>query len=247
MRNNKILFNLYQVYKYIVYLPFLAISTTVCGIVAAVLAIAVHPKIGTVMGIIWARLNAYMTPMFVKVIGKKNIDKNQSYIIISNHQSQFDIFLLYGWIPVDFKWVMKIELRQIPFLGYSCYKIGHVFIDRSNSQAAIDSINEAKKSITGGTSIIFFPEGHRSSDGRLLEFKKGAFKFALDMNLPLLPVTIIGTKDVLPSNTMALFPGKAKLIIHPPIEVTGYNEDNIQVLMDKAKDAIQKGFDEHHS
>jgi len=245
LRDVKILFYLYQIYKYFVYYPFLALSTVFFGSIAAILAIFVGPKIATYMGIWWAKLNGYVTPMFVDVIGEENIDKNQSYIFVGNHQSLFDIFLIYGWLPVDFKWVMKIELRQVPFLGYSCFKIGHVFIDRSNTKAALDSINDAKKRIINGTSIFFFPEGHRSSDGSLLDFKKGAFKFALDMGLPILPVTLSGTKDIVPSNTTDLFPGKAKLIFHKPIPIEEYNNENIHELMEKSKQAIQEGLDKY--
>lgn len=245
MRNNIFLFKLYQVYKVIIFYPFLAITTAGLGSIATLLAILIHPKIASICGIIWSRLNAYITPMFVSVVGREKVNPKQSYIIVANHQSQYDIFLLYGWLPMDFKWVMKVQLRQVPFLGYSCYKIGHVFIDRSNSEAAVASINEAKKRIINGTSIVFFPEGHRSEDGKLIPFKKGAFKFALDMDLPILPVTIIGTRDVLPSNTTALFPGKAKMVFHDPIDISGYSEETIEDLMEEARKSIQKGLDEH--
>lgn len=242
MRDIKLFFQLYQIYKYIIFYPLLGASTAVCGLLAAIFSIIIHPKVGSFMGVVWAKFNSYITPMFVKVIGEENIDLKKSYVVVVNHQSQYDIFVIYGWFPADFRWVMKIQLRGIPFLGYSCYKIGHIFIDRSNPAAAIATINEAKSRIKGGTSIMFFPEGHRSDDGNLKPFKKGAFVFALDMGLPILPITIIGTKDVLPSNTTALFPGKVKMIIHKPIDISGYNEKNIDQLMDNAKAVIESGF-----
>ncbi len=245
MRKNRFLFELYQAYKVLFFYPFLAITTAVLGTIATLLAIVIHPKVASICGIIWSRLNSYFTPMLVTVEGKQNIDKNQSYIIVANHQSQYDIFILYGWLPMDFKWVMKIQLRQVPFLGYSCYKIGHVFIDRSNSEAAVASINAAKQRIKNGTSIMFFPEGHRSEDGNLIPFKKGAFKFALDIGLPVLPVTILGTRDILPSNTTDLFPGKAKMVFHEPIGIESYNEENIEDLMEEARKRIQKGIDDN--
>jgi len=243
MRNNIFFFKLYQVYKIVFFYPFLAITTASLGTIATILAIVIHPKIASICGIIWSKLNSYFTPMFVTVEGKEKIDKKQSYIIVANHQSQYDIFLLYGWLPMDFKWVMKIQLRQVPFLGFACYKIGHIFIDRSNSEAAVESINAAKKRIINGTSIVFFPEGHRSDDGKLIPFKKGAFKFALDMGLPVLPVTIDGTRSVLPSNTTALFPGKSKMILHKPIDIQNYTEENIEDLMEEARKRIQQGLD----
>ncbi len=245
MRNIKPLFYLYQVYKYLIFFPFLGIATLFCGSFAVLTAIFIGHKTSSLFGVLWAKLNAYITPMFVSVHGKENIDRNQSYVIVSNHQSQYDIFLVYGWLPVDFRWVMKIELRKVPVLGYACYKIGHVFINRKNKQAALTSLEEAKKRISGGTSIFFFPEGTRSNDGKLMEFKKGAFRMAIDMNLPILPITIVGTRKILPNKTIALFPGSAKLIINKPVEITGYSEENLDELIGIAKKSIQETLDKY--
>lgn len=245
LRDNVFLVNLYQIYTWLVFFPFLAITTTVFGIIATVLAIVFGGKVASVMGVIWSRLNSYITPMLVTVIGREKINKNQSYVIVANHQSHYDIFVIYGWMPVDFRWVMKIQLLKVPFLGYSCYKIGHVFIDRSNPEKAKETINAAKDRIKGGTSIMFFPEGTRSNDGSLREFKKGAFKFALDMNLPILPVTIVGSRNVLPARSLKLFPGRAKLIVHDPIDITGYSEDRMEELMAIARQRIDEGLQKY--
>jgi len=243
-REDKLLLELYQIYKYLVFFPLVAVSTTVMGTAATLLAILVDKKIASVCGIIWARFNSYITPMLVTVIGKEKIQTNKSYVIVANHQSQYDIFVIYGWMPVDFRWVMKIQLRDVPFLGYACYKIGHIYIDRSNPEAAKASINSARDRIKGGTSIMFFPEGTRSIDGRLLDFKKGAFKFALDMHLPILPVTIVNTRNILPSKSLKLFPGRAKLIIHDPIDISQHNEEAIGEIMGIARKRIQQGLDQ---
>ncbi len=206
MRDNKILFNLYQIYKYIVFFPLLAISICVLIVFIFIFFYIASERFVQIAGVAWTRFNSFITPMSVAVIGKHNLRKNQSYVIVANHQSLYDIFALYGWLPVDFRWVMKIELRRVPVLGYYCYKAGHIYIDRSNHQKAVDSINAAKKKIKNGTCIVFFPEGTRSMTGELIEFKKGAFKFALDINLPILPVTIVGTREILPASTLGLFP-----------------------------------------
>lgn len=197
------------------------------------------------MGVAWARFNSAITPMPVQVIGREKIDRQQSYVIVGNHQSLFDIFVIYGWMPVDFIWVMKAELRNSPFIGYFCDKIGHVFVDRANQEAALASINSVKERITNGTSIMFFPEGTWSNDGKLLNFKKGAFRLAVDLRLPVLPVTIINTRNILPGDSLGLFPGWAKLIIHDPIRIEDYDKSNIDDLVIKAKDAVQKGLDEY--
>jgi 1-acyl-sn-glycerol-3-phosphate acyltransferase len=245
MRNNRILYNLYQIYKYIVFFPLLAISICILFFFIFIFFFTASERFVQIAGIAWTRFNSFITPMFVTVIGKNNINKNQSYVIAANHQSLYDIFALYGWLPVDFRWVMKLELRHVPVLGYYCYKAGHIYIDRSDHQKAIDSINAAKNKISGGTCIVFFPEGTRSMDGELIEFKKGAFKFALDINLPILPVTLVGTRDVLPAGTIGLFPGRAKLILHEPIEVSGYTEETLKDLMSRVRQSIQSGLDEY--
>ena len=178
------------------------------------------------------------TPILVRTRGRENIDKTQSYVIVSNHQSQYDIFVLYGWLGIDFKWVMKQELRKVPALGIACEKIGHIFIDRSNTAAALHSLNEAKSKIVNGTSVIFFPEGTRRRDHRLGTFKKGAFRTAIDQQLPLLPITVIGTRDILPARTLHLFPGTARMVVHPPIETRGMSVDQLDALMQQTRDVI---------
>ena len=243
LRDYKILFYPYQAYKYFFFLPFLGVMTTVVAAICLSMAFITRSKINPFWPILWARLSSLATPMSVKVIGAENMDKNQSYIIVANHQSQYDIFVVYGWFPGDFRWVMKKELRKAPVIGYFCEKAGHVYIDRTNTDLALKSINEAKTRISGGTSILFFPEGTRNQGTQLLPFKKGAFKFALDMGLPLLPITILGTKDILPSNTLALFPGRATMIIHKPIDISGYKDDNMNDLINRARASIQNGLD----
>ena len=242
----KRLFNiLYQPYKYLIFAPFLLVSTLCFGFLAVVLLfVGFSPRfVSDLCGARWSRLNSRMTPMFVSVQGRENIDPEQSYVIASNHQSHYDVFVLYGWLGVDFKWVMKQELRKITALGVACEKLGHIFIDRSNKQAALDSLNEAKKKITGGTSVLFFPEGTRSETEEMGEFKKGAFRMALDLETPILPITILGTGKVLPPHTTNLLPGRATLIIHPPISIEGYDLEDIEKLMDVTRAVIQVGID----
>ena len=245
MRNNKFLYYLYQLYKYIVFFPLLGLSTTLVFLFIFIFLFTASQKFMQIAGKAWARFNSLITPMFVTVINRSNIRKNQSYVIAVNHQSLYDIFVLYGWLPVDSRWVAKNEVRHIPILGYYCYKAGHIYIDRSDHKTAVDSINAAKNKIVDGTSIVFFPEGTRSMTGDLIEFKKGAFKFALDVNLPILPVTITGTKDILPAGTIGLFPGRVRMIFHEPIQVAGYSDDTLKDLMTLVKQAIQSGLDEY--
>lgn len=244
---DKILRLLYRPYVYIIYLPALGALTLIFGILSALAASFISQRLGSKLGAVWARTIGYLAPMLVEVKGRENFNPKQSYVIISNHRSQFDIIVLYGWIGIDFKWVMKQELRKIPGLGIGCEKIGHIFIDRSNSEKAIASINAAKDKLVNGTSVIFFPEGRRSDTNEMREFKKGAFHLALDFQLPILPVTLVNTSKILPNRTLNLLPGKAKLIFHKPIDVNKFSEKNIQELMDESRASIKSGIDQYES
>ncbi len=168
-------------------------------------------------------------------------------MIISNHQSLYDIFVIYGWLGIDIKWVMKKELAKIPGIGFGSKKVGHIFLDRSNSRVALESLNEAKRKLVDGTSVVIFPEGTRSKTGQLGTFKKGAFKLALDLNLPILPITILGTKDILPTGTIDLMPGKVTMIIHEPIEIHKHTEESLKDLLIVARDAIAAPIEKSQS
>ena len=236
---------LYFPYIIFVFFPLLGLSTVFFGTLTVILVHIVGPRLASVAGgTWWARFNSFITPMLVTVTGRENIDKKQSYVVVSNHQSHYDIFVLYGWLGVDFKWVMKKELRKIPFLGYACDTLGHIYIDRSDSKSALASLQEAKTKIKDGTSVIFFPEGTRNATDEMLPFKKGAFQMALDLGVPVLPVSILNTKKILPPKTLKLFPGRARLIIHEPIPVVGYTKENLKDLMSETRQVIQSGLDQ---
>jgi len=229
----------YQPYKYLVVMPVLLLATAFFATLALVLGLFTSARTTSgLAGVGWAKVMAWVTPLRVEVEGRENIDPHQSYVLVSNHQSQYDIFVLYGWLGVDFKWVMKQELRKVPGIGVACERLGHIFIDRSNHAAAVATLEAAKTKIVDGTSVIFFPEGTRSLDGRLLRFKRGAFRMALDLGLPILPLTVTGTRDVLPAGTSDLMPGSARLIIHQAISIEGVTVKDCQELSDWVREVI---------
>ena len=231
----KFLYIIYQPYKWLVYIPFLLINTLFFGSIAVLVSSLINQRTGSYFGgVIWSRLNALLVPMLVHVEGRENVSATTSYVVIANHQSYFDIFLIYGWLGIDIKWVMKKELAKIPGIGFGSKKVGHIFIDRSNKRVALESLNKAKSILVNGTSVVIFPEGTRSADGQLGQFKRGAFKLAKDLNLPLLPVTINGTRKILPSGTINLLPGRSIMTIHPPIDITGYTDDNLHEIMERS-------------
>jgi 1-acyl-sn-glycerol-3-phosphate acyltransferase len=230
---------LYQPYKWLVLIPLIFILSFLFGTLAIVLSYSINDKVGSrIGGQWWARVIAFLTPMLVSVRNSELMDRNQSYVIVANHLSTYDIFLMYGWIKNDFKWVMKKEVRKIPGVGFGSAAVGHIFIDRSDTKSAVASINKAKDKIKGGTSVVFFPEGTRSVNGQLRPFKKGAFRFALELGVPILPVTIRGTEKVLPAGTFDIFPGKAEMIVHKPIAVSNYTTDKMPELIDRVKKVI---------
>jgi 1-acyl-sn-glycerol-3-phosphate acyltransferase len=223
----------YQLWVWLVFAPYLAFSTLIFAVIALIMLAIFSPKIaGMTCGVIWSRLICYMTPVFVKCRGRENVDKKQSYVIVANHQSVYDIVALYGWLGIDFRWVMKQELRKIPALGYASEKLGHIFIDRSNTKKAMESLENAKEKIKNGTSVIF-------KTGELGKFKKGAFKMACDLGLPILPVTINGTREIVQTKSLLLYPGKALITVHAPIPTSGKNESE---LVEEVRLVMEQGL-----
>jgi len=232
----KTLWLLYQPYKFLILMPLAGLLTLIFGFFALPFVFIFGPKTASFLsGVLWARLLCYLTPITVKVQGRENIHKKQSYVIIANHLSLYDIFVLYGWIGIDFRWIMKKELRNVPGLGIACEKIGHIYVDRSSPTSALETIRQTKLKVREGTSIIVFPEGTRSANGEMGEFKKGAFKIAFDLNLPILPITLTGTDTILPNHSLNLFPGRANIKIHPPVPLENYSWENVTKLMEDVR------------
>ena len=229
----------HQAYVYLVFAPLLGLLTAFFGAAAVGLTFVLPVRtVSRLCGRTWARLVAFWTPMRVEVEGRDNLDRSQSYVIVANHQSLYDVPVLYGWLDLDLRWVMKAELRRVPFLGAACARLGHVFVDRSSAQAATASLAAARSQITDGTSILFFPEGTRSENGELQVFKKGAFRMAISLGVPLLPVTVSGTRGILPSGTFRLRAGRARLVIHEPIAVDGFDGHHAAKLSAVARERI---------
>ena len=146
---------------------------------------------------------------------------------------------------MDIKWVMKTELRKYPVFGYAAEKGGQILIDRSSTRVAYESLERARDKIVGGTSIAVLAEGGRSRTGELLDFKKGAFWLAQNLGLPILPITICDALQILPPDTLDLFPGRAIMKIHEPIDVGGYDDGSIERLISDVKSVIKTGLDEY--
>jgi 1-acyl-sn-glycerol-3-phosphate acyltransferase len=239
----KLFFWPYQLYVWLVFLPLVVVLTGLFSLLTVIAAAVVNPQFASrVFAATWARVLGYLTPIRVDVEGARNARQEKSYIVVSNHQSMYDILVLYGWLRLDMKWVMKNELRNIPGIGIGCEKAGHIFVERSKPKLAAQVINEAVHRLGRGVGVLFFPEGTRSLDGRLLPFKKGAFYVAVAEGIPILPVTVTGTRDILPAKTLALYPGRARLVIHPEIDTTGCSLDQLGEVMEEARQVIQSAL-----
>lgn len=241
--HRNLLWALYLPYQMLVYTIYFGISTLVMGILAVGICL-LSPRAAFHCGTIWAWLLCRMNFTRVRVSGRQNADPDSSYIIMSNHQSHFDVLAFYGHWGRQFRWVIKEELRKVPGLGWYCAAGGHLFVDRSSRERAIESLKKARPLLEGGASVMLFPEGTRTRDGKLLEFKKGGFMMALDMGLPILPVTISGTRNILPGGTMRLLPGKVHIQVHPPVDPKEFGMERRDELMAHVRDVIASGLPE---
>lgn len=247
-RENPIVFWIYQIYMWLIVIPLIILSTIFFVCLGVIAVILFDDKVANrTTGVWWARFNSYITPMRVTVVGRENVRKGESYIVVSNHQSSYDIFLLYGWLGIDIKWVIKKELRKIPVFGFAGKIGGNIYIDRSSPKAAYASLEEAKKKLVEGTSVIILPEGTRSRTGEIGTFKKGAFILSTNLGVPILPISISGTRSILPPKTFALFPGRAIMEIHKPIPVSAKDRDKIDDLIKRIRDIIKSGFERNLS
>ena len=199
-------------------------------------------RFGDLEGIAFVRAALQYMRVGYHAVGMERLDPRQSYIFMMNHQSWFDIFTVYGWLPYFFKWIMKADLRRIPFVGRACESAGHIFINRESPKAAQRSLEKAKSVLRHGVSVVIFPEGTRSRDGRLGRFKRGGFKIATDLGLPVVPVTLRGCFERMPRGTFAVKPGRIDMVVHAPIDVSAHSADTIPDLMQQTWDAINAGL-----
>ena len=204
--------------------PFAAVTTFFWGSMSVLLSL-LGQRIGFYGGVFWAKCLIWVSFVRVQIEGREHARIGTSFVILANHQGVYDILALYGFLGRQFRWVMKEELRKVPFLGWGCAAIGHIFVDRSNSLRAFASLEAAKPRLVGGVSVLFFPEGTRSEDGRLGRFKKGGFVMARQLDFPVLPVSISGAAAILPKGCLFPRPGSIRITIHPPVDAKAFADD----------------------
>jgi 1-acyl-sn-glycerol-3-phosphate acyltransferase len=187
---------------------------------------------------LWGKIQVWTTGTIVTVQGLENINPLKSYILVSNHQSFFDIFSLLGYLPLQFRWIAKAELFRVPVLGWGMSRTGYIPIERDSPKKAYRSMLQGAEKIRQGTSVLIFPEGTRSPDGNLQPFKKGVFLIALKSQAPILPVTIRGTRSIMRKNDWRTYPGNVRIIISPPIETAGFSTAKEAELSEQVRNTL---------
>lgn len=236
---------IYHIYQLCIAAPLIIVATILCALTTIIGCTLGKPRFwGYWPGRVWSIVVCRLLLLPIEVVGREKLDKKSSYVFVANHQGAMDIFLIYGFLGRNFKWMMKKSLKEIPLVGYACQKAGFVFIDRKNPRTTIESIQQARNILTHGMSLMVFPEGTRTFDGYMQPFNKGAFFLADKLHLPVVPITIDGSYDVLPRNKGVGFVArhKMRLVIHDIIPPMKRGADNMSELSRKSFDAINSAL-----
>jgi 1-acyl-sn-glycerol-3-phosphate acyltransferase len=192
---------------------------------------------------LWARMLLWLTGTRVDVIGKENVLMEKPQIFMANHQSDFDILIVLAHIPGQFRWIAKKELFKIPIFGKAMRNAGYIEIDRQNHEKALKSLDEAAQKIREGKSVVTFPEGTRSRDGKIRPFKQGMFHLAIQAGVPIVPISIIGAHQIMPKRTLKVKPGRIRMVIDRPVEVNGYTLETRGELIEKIRHIIVRNLE----
>lgn len=221
--------------------PLIALDTLVFGAAAMVAGLVDrNGRLGRGLARAWARLLLGGLGVRVDVTGSENVPPGPA-VYAANHGSALDIPILFGYLPVDFRIIHKRSLYVIPVVGWTLYLTGHVGIDRSNAFRARRSLLAAAARIRGGTSVAVFPEGTRSPDAGVRPFKRGSFVLALEAQVPVVPVSLVGVKRVAPRGLATLRPGTVRLAIHPPIATAGRGPEAAEPLAEEVRRVVARG------
>lgn len=234
---------LYFLYQWLIAVPILLVLTIITALVTIIMTTVCGTHFwGYYPAHIWSKLVCILLLVKVKVRGRENIDPKTSYVFVANHQGAFDIWSIYGYLNHDFKWLMKKELEKIFLVGYACKRAGHVFVDDTKLSGIRETIQRSEKTLRGGMSLVIFPEGSRTFDGKMIPFKRGAFMLASEFKLPVVPITINGSFKAMPRTTYCATPTTVTLTIHKPI-YPGEDGFNTKKLMAESREAINSALE----
>lgn len=239
----KILRPFYLLYQLVIAYPLAGIATMLTGLSMTLFGKYVHVKGGDYYpAVLWAKfmIRIFLLPM--KVVGLENLEPDKKYIFVANHQGFWDVFMMFGYLGHNFKWMMKDSLRKMPFVGKGCYDTGHIFVNRESPQKEI--FVKAIRILKSGTSLGIFAEGTRTDTGRLGEFKKGAFAIADMTQVEVVPLAIEGSFKLLPKKAIFMNWTPLKITIMKPLAPIGKGKENVEYLMTESRAAIAKALGE---
>jgi 1-acyl-sn-glycerol-3-phosphate acyltransferase len=191
----------------------------------------------------WVRWILRSCGVEVAVDGIEHVPRDRGCVVMSNHQSVFDTAALIATLPVHWSFVAKRELTWIPFFGWAL-RLGHqIIVDRSNREASVRSLARAAERVRAGTSVIIFPEGTRSSDATLREFKSGGFHLAIQAGAPIVPVAVSGSWRITPKRSLRIESGRVLVRYAAPIPTQGLRTDDRGELKLRVREAMLKAFD----
>jgi 1-acyl-sn-glycerol-3-phosphate acyltransferase len=198
-----------------------------------------HGKYTYLISRLWSWLILCVGGVSLRVSGLHQIDSRRQYIFMVNHQSNLDIPVLHQSLPgFQLRWLAKKEILWVPFLGWAMWAARHIAVDRGDQNDAMGSLKKAQERMTSGVSIVFFPEGTRSSDGRLLPFKRGGFLLAIKTQTPIVPVTIDGSGKILAKGDWRFRAGEIRVTVGAPVSVEGTGVKNLRALSERVRDLI---------
>jgi 1-acyl-sn-glycerol-3-phosphate acyltransferase len=184
----------------------------------------------------WSWLILKTTGVEVTVQGLERLDPSRSYVFAANHQSIYDIPILFASIPFQLRIISKASLGRIPFMGWHLRRTGHVLVDRSKPGASV--VKKMARLAAAGHSLIVFPEGTRSIDGSVARFKGGPFVIALQAGLPVVPLSLVGSRHVMFKGELMVRPGRVTLIVHDPIDTAGVPRESAREFATSVHDVV---------
>ena len=233
------------VYQWCVAMPILLVMTIITALLTIFFSLLGMSRSGGYYPAhFWAKLWCILMFVKVEVKGRENIDPKTSYVFVANHQGAFDIFLIYGYLNRNFKWMMKRQLRNIPLVGKACEASHQIFVDKRGPARIRETYDKARDTLRGGMSVVVFPEGARSFTGHMGVFKRGAFMLADELQLDVVPITINGSFNVMPRmrDMKWVLWHPLRLTIHKPIAPKGQGADNIKAIEKESYDVVMSGL-----
>ncbi len=223
-------------------------SIVIATLLLGIIALTAYPfdrkgRVGHRCARLWGRVALMANGVRVRVEGLEKIKGKGPFIFMANHQGSYDIFALLGYLPFHFKWLAKKELFSIPFFGWAMNAAGYISLDRQGTRETAEAMNQAAQRIREGMSVVIFPEGSRSPDGSIQPFKKGGFTLALKAKVPIIPISIAGSREIMPKERLRASAGEIRIRVGDPIETGSFSIRERSLLMEKVSETILRNFE----